>query len=113
MTNFSSRKPSATPKELAKSGRALWKALLDTYSIDDPGGLAHLLTACRCEDDIQRMRATVAKDGDTVADRFGQLNSHPLLAAIRGAETVKRQAIRALNLDLEPLQERPGRPSGR
>ena len=82
------------------------------YMIDDPGGLALLLSACRAEDDITRMREQVARDGHTLTDRFGQMQPHPLLSAIRGSEQTKRQALRGLNLDVEPLRDRPGRPGG-
>jgi hypothetical protein len=47
------------------------------------------------------------------SDRFGQKREHPLLAAIRGLEAVKRQALKSLNLDIEPLRDKPGRPGGR
>jgi len=90
------------PKELGAAGRALWNKLQQEYALEDQGGLESLLTAARSEDDIQRMRARLAKDGDLIADRFGQLKASPLLQSIRGAETIKRQALRALNLDIEP-----------
>jgi hypothetical protein len=101
------------PRALKKPGRTLWNAIQSEYGINDPGGLAHLLTASRCEDDVQRMRAAVTKDGDMIKDRFGQNREHPLLAASRGLEAVKRQALKSLNLDIEPLRDRPGRPGGR
>jgi hypothetical protein len=101
------------PKSLKKAGRTLWNAIQSEYGINDPGGLAHLVTACRSEDDIQRMRDAVASDGDTITDRFQQKREHPLLGAIRGLEAVKRQALKSLNLDIEPLRDKPGRPGGR
>ncbi len=100
------------PAGLRKPGKALWRAIQDAYQIDDPGGLAHLTTACRAEDDIARWRAIVAVEGDLVEDRFGQKKAHPLLASIRDAESSKRHSLKALNLDIEPLRDRPGRPSG-
>jgi hypothetical protein len=103
----------APPKSLKKAGRNLWNSIQNEYCINDPGGLAHLLSACRAEDDIQRMREAVARDGDTIEDRFKQMREHPLLAAIRGAEGVKRAALKSLNLDIEPLRDKPGRPGGR
>ena len=100
------------PKELGKPGRTLWKAIEDEYAISDAGGLALLLAACRAEDDISRMRETVAREGDVL--KSDPSKPHPLLAAIRGSEGVRRQAIRALNLDVEPLKGiGPGRPTGR
>jgi hypothetical protein len=101
------------PKSLKKAGRTLWNDIQTQYGITDPGGLAHLVTVCRTEDDIQRMRDVVARDGDTITDSFGQKREHPLLAAIRGLEAVKRQALKSLNLDIEPLRDGPGRPGGR
>jgi hypothetical protein len=96
------------PEELGPAGRRLWKEIVDEYEILDSGGRAHLLTACRAEDDIQRMRATIAREGDICAtDRS---RAHPLHAAIRGAETVRRQSLRALNLDVGPEKTTgPGR----
>ena len=112
MKNSKKKPVPMPPKELNSAGRGLWKALQEVYGIDDPGGVSLLLTVCRSEDDIQRMRRAVAKDGDCLTDRFGQQQSHPLLQAIRGCEAVKRQALRGLNLDLEPNRDRPGRPEG-
>ena len=73
------------PKTLGKAGKTLWISIQDQYGIDDPGGLAHLLTACRSEDDIERMRCR-RQNGDMTSDRFGQKREHPLLAVIRGLE---------------------------
>jgi len=68
-------------------------------------------TICKCEDDLERMRQQVAKDGDVLLDRFGQRVAHPLLAAIRGCETVKQRALRGLNLEAD-LPAKVGRPTG-
>jgi hypothetical protein len=99
------------PKGLEKAGRRLWKAIQEEYAISDPGGLAFLLSACRAESDIVGMREIVEKEGDTLTVADKPSVAHALLSAIRGAENVKRQSLRALNLDLEPLHDRPGRPA--
>src|SRR5262245_60122192 len=101
---FPSRKPPRSPAGLSKAGRKLWREIQAEYSIEDAGGIAHLIAACRAEDDLHRMRETVTKDGDVVSDRFGQKAPHPLLTAIRGMEAIRRQALNALHLDLEPLK---------
>ncbi len=44
-------------------------------------------------------------------DRFVQRKPHPLLAAERDARAQMLAALKALNLDLEPLKDR-GRPPG-
>src|SRR5215510_12121822 len=108
MMNRSTPKP---PKELGKCGRLLWKTIIDEYAIDDAGGLALLLAACRSEDDVQCMREAVSRDGLVL--KSDPSKPHPLLAAIRGSEAVRRQSLRALNLDLEPVRPKPGRPERR
>ncbi len=107
------RKSPRAPAGLGKAGRRLWRAIQSEYGITDPGGVAHLTAACRAEDDLQRMRASVAIDGDVLLDRFGQKQPHPLLAATRGLEAVRRQSLSALNLNVEPLHDRGGRPSSK
>jgi hypothetical protein len=94
------------PESLGAAGRLLWVALTSEFNIDDSGVLTSLLTVCRSEEDIVRMREIVARDGDTYLDRFEKLAAHPLLNAIRGAEQVKRQALKSLNLDIEPLRDK-------
>ena len=97
------------PPELGTAGRRLWKLIVDEYEILDSGGQAHLLAACRAEDDIQAMREQVAKEGRVFSKDPSK--PHPLLAAIRGSEAVRRQSLRALNLDVGPEKTTgPGRP---
>ena len=101
-------KKAKIPEELGTHGRRLFKAIQDEYEIYDSGGLAHLTAAARAEDDIQRMRETIKNEGDVApTDRS---RAHPLHAAIRAAEAVRRQSLRALNLDVGPLKTKPGRP---
>src|SRR5262245_54704845 len=100
------RKPPRAPQGLGKAGRRLWRAISAEYRIEDAGGLSHLESLCRTEDKIVDLRATLATDGDTIIDRFQQRRSHPLLIELRGFETVKRQLLNALHLDLEPLNDR-------
>ena len=106
-------KPPRSPKGLGTAGRRLWTGIQREYSITDAGGIAHLMSACRAEDDLERLRNQVRREGDTITVTGKPPIAHPLLASIRGLETVKRQALRSLNLDLEPLRDRVGRPAGR
>jgi hypothetical protein len=46
-------------------------------------------------------------------DRFDVMKPHPLLAAERDARSQFLQGLKSLNLDLEPLRDRPGRPPGK
>ena len=108
MTNLPSKfilKPRQTPKPpkgLGKFGRQLWNSIMTEYSVTDAGGIAHLTAAARCEDDIQRFRASIARDGDLAENDKSKPN--PLIACLRGAEAVRRQSLQALRLDIEPLK---------
>src|SRR5215472_5113869 len=82
-------KPPRAPAGLGPAGRRLWHKIQAEYWIDDSSGIAFLVAACRCEDDVHRMRETVARDGDVVMDRFNQKQPHPLLSQIRGLEQVR------------------------
>ena len=106
------RKVPRPPRGLEKAGRQLWRSIQAEYAIDDAAGLAFLHSACHAEDDIIRWRGLVAKEGDTIPVLDKPPVAHPLLPQIRGAEQIKRQALRGLNLDIEPLRDKPGRPPG-
>jgi hypothetical protein len=45
-------------------------------------------------------------------DRFGQLRAHPAVAIERDARDQMLRALKLLNLDIEPLRGRVGRPAG-
>lgn len=75
------------------------KAIQAEYATDDSAGLFHLLSAARAEDDIERMRKQVEKEGDVVSNRLETKNANPLLQAIRGAEAVKRHEANEENPD--------------
>jgi len=96
--------------KLKKRAHAKRLELQKTYGIKDAGGRdildiyeSALLTSLECEE-------TIARDGLKVEDRFGQLRCHPLLPVLRDARSQILASLRALNLDIEPLRDGPGRP---
>src|SRR5262245_38723652 len=93
------------PRQLGEAGRLLWKQIQDEYRILDAGGLCHLLSACRAEDDIQRFRETVAREGDVL--KSDPWKPHPLLQCIRGSEGVRRQSLKALDLPIPQEEPKP------
>lgn len=82
------------------------------FSITDPGGLLLLQTCCEAYDRLKLCQSQIAADGQQVPDRFGTLRAHPLLSAERDARSQMLAALKALHLDVEPLQDGPGRPAG-
>lgn len=102
-----------TPKGLSTEAGTWWKRLTNEYEISDDAGLLLLETAMQAFDRLRECQAAIKRDGQMVLDRFGQRKAHPLLPAERDARAQMLTALKALNLDVEPLHDRPGRPAGR
>lgn len=85
---------------------------MDEYAIDDHGGLLLLQTACESFDRMREAQAAIKKTGAVYQDRFGQPKSNPACVVERDSRNQMMQALKALNLDLEPLRDSVGRPPG-
>ena len=101
------------PKHLSREAQKTWGALVEEYSIADAAGLKILRVALEAFDRAQAARATIDENGMTVIDKAGQVKPHPLLACERDSRAAFLAGLKALNLDLEPLRDGPGRPGGR
>ena len=100
------------PKHLSAEARKQWAAIVAEYSLDDDAGLLILTTSLEAFDRMRQAQKQIESDGATTLDRFGQLKAHPLLPVERDSRAAFMAGLKALNLDLEPLHDRPGRPSG-
>ena len=87
--------------------------LIREYDITDAAGEALLRTFASAFSLEIGCQEQIDKEGLTIIDRFDQVKAHPLLATIRDARSQKLAALKALNLDIEPLHDGPGRPGGR
>ena len=101
------------PAHLSDEARRWWRELQKEYAIGDAAGLLLLQTACEAHDRMKMAQAAIAREGQTVMDRFDQAKPHPLLTVERDARAAMLAALKQLNLDLEPLRDGPGRPGGR
>ena len=104
-------KPKA-PKTLSKEAKKWWRFIQHEYAIVDKAGLLLLQTSMEAFDRMRQCQETISAEGQTVADRFGQMKAHPLLSVERDGRSQMLAALKALNLDLEPLKN-IGRPGGR
>jgi phage terminase small subunit len=106
-------KPKA-PRHLGDDGRTLWLDLQRTYSITDAGGLTLLTTAAECMDRMRNAQKLIAEHGECTPDRYGGLRANPAVAIEKDARNGLLAALRALNLDVEPIKPigRPGRGLG-
>ena len=102
------------PAHLSDESKGTWRDLLREWpSIADVAGLRILRVALESFDRAQEAREEIDRDGMTVMDRFNQVRPHPLLATERDNRAAFLAGMKALNLDLEPLRDGPGRPGGR
>lgn len=102
-----------TPTTLSGEAAGWWKRLITEYGIEDEAGLLLLQTALESFQRMRQAQEVIAEDGPQVKDRFDQLKAHPLLTVERDSRAQMMMALKALNLDLEPLRDGPGRPGGR
>ena len=102
----------AAPKHLSADAKGWWRKIARDYSIEDQAGLLLLQTACECFDRMKGAQAAIERDGPTVRGSAKQIAAHPLIAVERDARGQMLSALKALNLDLEPLRDGPGRPPG-
>jgi phage terminase small subunit len=106
-------KKKGCPGHLSAEAKLIWKELTSEYAVEDAGGLAILKTGLEAYDRATGARLAIDKEGLTIPDRFGALKPHPLLACERDARAQWLAALKAMNLDIEPLRDGPGRPPGR
>ncbi len=99
------------PHHLSHEARRVWREIVAEYAIGDSGGLRILRVALEFFDRAQACRRAIEKDGMTVVDKFGQMKPHPLLPIERDSRAGFLNALKMLNLDLEPVRDRPGRPT--
>jgi len=101
------------PKTLSAEASRWWKKLTEDYEICDEAGFLLLQTALEAFDRMREAQAVITREGLTVKDRFDQAKAHPLTVVERDSRAQMLAALKALNLDLEPLRDAPGRPGGR
>jgi phage terminase small subunit len=64
-------------------------------------------------DRMHEARDLIAKHGAVTLDRFEQLRPNPATTIERDSRAAMLSALKALNLDIEPLRDGVGRPPGR
>jgi P27 family predicted phage terminase small subunit len=81
--------------------------------MEDEAGCLLLQTALEAFCRMRDATAQIKNDGLTIKDRFEQPKAHPATVIERDSRAQMLAAIKALNLDLEPLRNSVGRPGGR
>ena len=105
------QRTASVPEHLGAAGRELWASIQASYAIADPGGLALLQQAAEAADRIASVRRQIDEQGELLVIK-GIPRVNPLCAVERDQRAALVRCLRNLNLDIEPLRDRPGRPEG-
>ncbi len=104
--------PCKAPKGLSREAARWWRRLTTEYEIGDNAGRLILTMAMEAFDRMRQAQAVLATDLIVDKDRFDQVKAHPLAVVERDSRAQMMAALKALNLDSEPLRRGPGRPPG-
>jgi P27 family predicted phage terminase small subunit len=96
------------PEHLSDEAAAWWAKITAEYQLGDDAQLL-LQTGLESFDRMRSAQAEIAEHGVVVRDRWGQLRCNPACAVERDSRSALVQAMKALHLDLEPLNP-VGRP---
>ena len=98
--------------KLSPKANTLRKRFIDTWEVADPSGVALLDELCACFDRLQEAKSGLKAHGAVTADRFGQQKTSPWFLAVRDETATFIRLSKALNLEVEGQDNRPGRPDG-
>lgn len=96
------------PRRLSVEARGWWAKFTEGWALDD-AALLILTTALEAFDRMRGAQRAIGREG-LVLKKTGR--AHPAIVVERDARLAMLRALRMLNLDLEPLRDRPGRPPG-
>ena len=102
-----------SPAGLSAEARRFWRDLLAEHQIDDTAGRKLLERACEALDRMRDAQVHIKKHGAVVPDKKGSIKANPAITIEKEGHRQLMESLRMLNLDLEPLKDRVGRPGGR
>jgi phage terminase small subunit len=88
------------PPHLEPPEAQLWNDLHTEYKLRDASALALLTSTLEAHARGRKCRVAIERDGETTADRWGQVKPHPLLSAERDARAAFQAGMRLLGLDI-------------
>jgi P27 family predicted phage terminase small subunit len=97
---------------LSSEATTFRRRVLSEFRLDDSGQLV-LRQACESLDRVREAQRLLATDGLVIRDRWGQPKPHPAAGVEASARLQLLRCLKALGIDLEPLNDGPGRPPGR
>ena len=86
--------------------------MLDAWEFNEGASFVLLGEACASFDRLQNAKAILKEDGHLLTDRFGQKKMNPICTVVRDEAATLVRLLHALGLNLQDIQDRPGRPDG-
>lgn len=102
---------SKCPSDLSPAAKDWWRRLCDEFDLNDEGAAFLLESALRSFDRMNQAAKLVEEHGVCTLDRYKQVRANPAVAAERDARAAMLSAFKALNLDVVPTRDGPGRPA--
>jgi P27 family predicted phage terminase small subunit len=99
------------PATLSEESSRMFKRYCQSWDFDDHA-LNILAAACEAFDRMREAQRIIAAEGICITDRFGQKKQHPATLVERDSRAAYLRALKDLHLDVEPLNDGPGRPAG-
>jgi P27 family predicted phage terminase small subunit len=99
------------PTRLSREARVIWQKVLDAWQMDS-AGMEILSVGLEAFDRMRQAQRILKRDGIVTKDRFGQMKAHPATLIERDSRAAMLKSFASLHLDIEPLQDGPGRPPG-
>jgi P27 family predicted phage terminase small subunit len=109
---MTTKPPPKAPDHLSAEATDWWDRVARQWELDDAGQLSFMV-ALEAFDRMRQAQGILAEDGAVVLDRFNQRKAHPATVTERDSRAAMLTAMAKLNLDVEPLHDKPGRPPGR
>lgn len=101
-----------TEETLSAKARKLKADFLDHWDLTDPSGIAILNELCACFDRLADAKKLLARNGHITVDRFGQQKLSAAAMAVNFETANYIRWTKALGLEVEGQEDRPGRPDG-
>jgi P27 family predicted phage terminase small subunit len=95
----------SAPPHLSEEAQGHWRRITQLYDLD-AASLPILEGGLEAFDRMREAQAILATEGIVITDRFGQRKQHPATLVERDAKATLLRNLKALGLDLEPLNAR-------
>jgi phage terminase small subunit len=91
------------PSGLCAAAERLWHDTVKRWEVDDSAALSHLAAACRSLSRLRKLERLLEVEGSLIRNRFGQQVRHPAHVVAMAEARNFREAMAALQLDIESL----------